>query len=162
MRPVLLTLVAVAVLILIVAVLTPAIKPSTHYQGVSFERLAKISQHVKKPGKRTCHIKTIAWMDTFVHELAHCNGWDHPKDPTAAERIPSEKFIRAFRGRLIVTIGEGGKPDDILKYAQKEITVRLSDKPVSDICAYSYERHPSQETLDYYRNVAGCAPVGGD
>jgi hypothetical protein len=60
---------------------------------------------------RTCHIVVAAdrasTPEIFRHELAHCNGWEHPDQhhkgrPKAGYRAPKPpaKYVRPYVGKL--------------------------------------------------------------
>ena len=150
MRPVLLTIIGIFVLVWIVVVLTPVLQPVTG-DPLPRRQFRAAGEDFQAPEEaRKTHLPhQDDRLDGDIRPRAGALQWlGPPTKPDTDRVIIPDKFIHAFRGRLIVTIGEGGKPDDILKYAQKEITIRLSDKPVPDICAYSHQRNPTKATLE--------------
>jgi hypothetical protein len=43
------------------------------------------------------------WQEKRDHEIAHCNGWEHPEkaDPTGRAYQPPKRFIHTYAGKIV-------------------------------------------------------------
>ena len=105
----------------------------------------------KKYGPGVCPIITDGTVDTFNHELAHCNGWNHPEKGSGYN--PPAKFIHPYDGRLVVTMSRESRRTR--KIAQGGTTFRLSKKSPTRLC------HELDDDFKKFPALLGCAIVWG-
>lgn len=104
------------------------------------------------PAMASCVIITDSTVASFVHELAHCNGWNHPDSAPWDIRVP-RRYIHAYPGPITITITDGGSPRAIARVAQSNAKIKVSRRDAASLCA------------DYGASwsfpIVGCAPFGG-
>jgi hypothetical protein len=108
----------------------------------------------KKTSKRVCTMVADGMISTYVHELAHCNGWDHPDNPqTEADYWIPAKYIRPFNGKVVVTLSSDRMGKTIREYAQPGTKFKTSKKTADALC-----RAKGTKSIKG-REILGCAPV---
>jgi hypothetical protein len=85
-----------------------------------------------------CHMVVSPVLSSFLHELAHCNGWSHPLFESGWN--PPYKYIHPYAGKLYVTISYGD-PAFIKAHAQKDAVIDHTMINVPELCMGLWDRY---------------------
>lgn len=111
---------------------------------------------------QTCTLITNGDLDTYDHELAHCNGWWHP--PFAESQQPPASYVHPFSGPLYVVIGResfdtANDPVYTEQYAQPDANINISDRSVVELCRFLWEEQGMDASRPEMNRLAGCSSV---
>lgn len=105
-----------------------------------------------------CVIVTDGSLAVYMHELAHCNGWNHPTFEAGHE--PPAEYVHDFTdGKLTVyqTGQDYVEQMGVMTFAQMDARFIMTTKTPPQLCAMLWRQHrifAAQKDVD---NVIGCA-----
>jgi hypothetical protein len=104
---------------------------------------------------QSCIIVTNGGLDTYIHELAHCNGWVHA--PFAPGLVPHSEFVRVYDGQLVIVLDANAIPLDTYIHAQTNAQIVQSSWTAAAICRELWRERNLVVTHKDVDRVIGCA-----
>lgn len=105
-----------------------------------------------------CTVVTDGTIEVYMHELAHCNGWEHP--PFKPGYDPPAKFVHPFNGELTVYLAGQDYADmmSTMDYAQMGVKfILMPNRSPPQMCALLWKQNDVSAAKDDVDRVIGCA-----
>lgn len=112
---------------------------------------------ITTPAWGDCTIISNGILSNYMHELAHCNGWNHPPFEQGVQ--PPMEYVYKYPGALRVIVS----PDEqwgmeFLYFMQENANLTFDYRPVWRLCKAMFDRNGSHYD-ERINTVIGCASV---